>query len=295
MKSYKSIRGCGVLLMLAIATAYDLLFIILLFIVNSYEISILLKVAIIAFNLYQVYYILIYSSLEYSIDEHNVYIKGIFGLKNLTIPLENIRGYKQESGHIKGIKISGYGKNHFAIGRAIIKKIGSTYMFVTSTQNVIYLKTDDINYGLSPEDFNGFKLQLNNKNIYEIDWEYKINKNINIYKDKKIFIPFLIVAVIVIVITFNPIILYLNNSLPNTMPLSFNSNFIAVKFGTNKQFAFKQMFYGLLNMAVLFCMYNAAYLYARYDRKSVYKFIYIPLILSITFLIMQIRILIMFR
>jgi hypothetical protein len=291
VKNYKSTKGHGVLSILGITAVYDLLIITLLFIVNSYEISTLLKITIIVFNLYQIYYILIYSSLEYSIDDYNIYIKGSFGLKNLTIPFKDIKGYKQESGHIKGIKLSGYGKNHFAIGRAIIKKIGSTYMFVTSTKNVIYLKTDDANYGLSPENFNDFKLQLNNKNIYEMDWEYKPNKNINLYKDKKFFIPFLIVAVVVLVITFNPIILYLNNRLPNKMPLSFNSNFIAVEFGTNKQFAFKQMFYGLLNMAVLFCMYNAAYLYARYDRKSVYKFIYIPLILSSFFLVVQIRIL----
>lgn len=294
MKNYKSVKSPGILFMLGTAIVYNLLFIILLFIVNSYEVSVLLKLIIAAFNLYQLYYIVIYTSLVYSIDNSNIYIKSALRLKKLIIPLKDVKGYKEQLGHINGSKISGYGKNYFAIGRALVKKIGFTYMFVTSTRNIIYIKTNDTIYGLSPENFYDFKSKLNEKNIYETDWEYNINSNINIYKDKKIFIPFLIIAVVIVVITFMPIIMYLNGSLKNIMPLCFNSKFVAVKFGTGKQFAFKQMFYGLLNMAVLFCMYHAAYLYARYDKKSVYKYIYIPFVLAITFLVIQIRILLIF-
>ncbi len=281
--------------MLATSVLYNSLLVALLFLVNSYEIAIIMKIAIFTFNIYQFYYILICSSLSYSIDNDNLYITSALGLKNTKIPFDSIQGYKKAEGHIRGMKLSGYGKNHFAIGRSIIEKIGSTYMFVTSTKNIIYLKTEDINYGLSPENFNEFEKELNSKNINLINWEYKITKNINLYKDKKFFIPFIIVTIIILILTLNPIILYLQNKLPSIMPLNFNSKFVAIKFGTGKQFAFKHMVYGLLNMAVLFCMYNAAYLCARYDKKSAYKFIYIPLILSVTFFIMQIRILFTFR
>lgn len=295
MEKYKSIKGSGVYFILGLSVLYNALFIILLFFMNSYEVSSLLKIVLIVFNIYQIYYLTIYASLSYSMDNENLYIKSAFGIKKIKISFREIQGYKKAKGHIRGVKLSGYGKNYFAIGRAIIDKIGITYMFVTSTENIIYLKTEDINYGLSPEAFDKFEKELNNKGVSPLVWEYRVSKNTNLHKDKKFFIPFLIVAIITIIITLNPIVLYLYNKLPAMMPLNFNSQFVAVKFGTGKQFAFKQMAYGLLNMAVLFCMYYASYFCAKYDRKSVYKFIYIPLMISIVFFVMQMRILLTFR
>lgn len=295
MQVYKSVKGSGVYYILGMSILGDLLLGVLLFLIDSYEVLSILKVAIIVFNIYQLYYILICSSLKYFVDDDGIQILSVLRLKNIKIPFTSIQGYQKAQGHIRGIKLSGCGKNHFAIGRAIVEKIGSTYMFITSTKNIIYLKTDDINYGLSPESFYEFEKNLNDKNVNCISWEYKVNKNVNLYKDKKFFIPFIIVTVAVLILTLNPIILYLSNKLPAMMPLNFNSQFVAIKFGTGKQFAFSQMVYGLLNMAVLFCMYNAGYLCARYDKKSAYKFIYVPLILTFVFLIMQIRILLTFR
>jgi Protein of unknown function (DUF2679). len=262
---------------------------------NSYEISSLLKVVLIVFNIYQIYYLTIYTSLNYSIDNENLYINRTLGIKKVKIPFSEIEGYTKAKGHIRGVKLSGYGKNHFAIGRAIIDKIGIAYMFVTSTDNVIYLKTSDINYGLSPEDFDKFEKELNKKGVSPLTWEYKVNRNIHLHKDKKFLIPLIIVAIVTLIITLNPMVLYLYNKLPSMMPLNFNSQFVAVKFGTGKQFAFKQAIYGVLNMAILFCMYYASYFCAKYDRKSAYKFIYVSLIISLVFLIMQFRILVTFR
>lgn len=295
MQVYKSVKGSGVYYILGMSILGDLLLGVLVLLIDSYEVLSILKVAIIVFNLYQLYYILICSSLKYFVDDDGIQILSVLKLKNIKIPFTSIQGYQKAQGHIRGMKLSGCGKNHFAIGRAIVEKIGSTYMFITSTKNIIYLKTDDINYGLSPENFHEFEKNLNDKNVNCISWEYKVNKNVNLYKDKKFFIPFIIVTVAVLILTLNPIILYFCNKLPAMMPLNFSSHFVVIKFGTSKQFAFKQMVYGLLNMAVLFCMYNAGYLCARYDKKSAYKFIYVPLILTFVFLIMQIRILLTFR
>lgn len=295
MENYKSIKGSGVYFILGISVLYNALFITLLFLMNSYEISSLLKIVLIVFNIYQIYYLTIYASLRYSMDNENLYITSSFGIKKIKISFSEIQGYTKARGHIRGVKLSGYGKNYFAIGRAIIDKIGIAYMFVTSTENIIYLKTEDINYGLSPEDFDKFEKELNKKNVSPLVWEYKISRNTNLHKDRKFFFPFIVVAIITLIITLNPIILYLYDKIPAMMPLNFNSQFVAVKFGTGKQFAFKHMVYGLLNMAVLFCMYYAAYFCAKYDRKSSYKFIYVPLIISIVFLLMQIRILVTFR
>jgi hypothetical protein len=295
VEKYKSIKGSGVYFIIGLSVLYDVLFAIILFFINSYEISILVKIVLIAFNIYQIYYLIICASLNYFTDDEKLYINSAFGIKKINIPFSEIQGYTKAKGNIRGIKLSGYGKNHFAIGRAIIEKIGITYMFVTSTKNIIYLKTEEINYGLSPEYLEKLEKKLNERDINPLVWEYKVGKNINLNKDKKFFIPFIIATITTLIITLNPIILYLYDKLPNIMPLYFSSQFGAVKFGTGKEFAFKHMVYGVLNMALILCMYYAAYFCARYDRKSAYKFIYIPLGISIVFLIMQVRILFTFR
>lgn len=292
---YKAARGVGVYFIIGLMALYDTLLIILINFANSYEIYNLLKLALISLNTYQLYYIIICGTLKYSIDEDNLYITSALGLKNEKIPFPQIQMYQKSQGHVKGVKLAGYGKSKFAIGRSFIDKIGNTYMFVTSNKNVIYLKTDTISYGLSPENFQEFEGELKKRKISCFKWENKLNKNIPINREPKFFIPFIVTTIIVILLTLNPIAIYLSGKLPDKMPISFNTGFIAVKFGTGRQFAFKQMVYGLLNMGVLFCMYYAGYIYSKYDKKSSYKFIYISLIVAAFYLIMQVKILYTFR
>ncbi len=71
--------------------------------------------------------------------------------------------------------------------------------------------------------------------------------------------------------------------------MSFNSAFNPIKMGTGKQFAFKQAIYGVLNMAILFCMYYAAHFHAKYDKKSAKTYIYVSLFIAIVFFLMQFK------
>ncbi|OAA83581.1 PH domain-containing protein [Clostridium ljungdahlii] len=293
--TYKSAKGVGVWVIAGITVVYNVFMIVLMNFINSYEIFNLFKLAFIAVNVYQIYYIIICGTLKYSMDEENLYITSMFKFKNEKIPFKDIRMYQKSNEYIKGVKLSGYGKSKFAIGRSFIHKVGRTYMFVTSTKNVIYLKTDDITYGISPENFQEFELKIQERHIENLQWENKLNKGVELRKEPQFFVPFIIAAVTVLMLTLNPIIMYLYGNLPDRMPLSFNPNFIAVEFGTGKQFAFKQMTYGLLNMGLLFCMYYAAYIFSKYDKKVFYKFIYTALVVAAFFLIMQIRILYTFK
>jgi len=234
-------------------------------------------------------------SLYYVIDNDEIKIISLWGLKKVAIPTKEISGYQVSTGNIRGIRLSGYGGNNFAIGRTMIDKIGATYMYVTSSKNTIYLKTDEISYGVSPEDMDAFISSLKINGIHESSWELRLKKNVSLLKDKKFTVPFVISTLIIAFITINPIVQYLYNNIPVIMPLSFDAKFTAVSYGTGKQFAFHQMTLGLLNMAVLFCMYYASYFISKYDKKSIYKYIFVPLALSVIFLIMQVRIFLTFR
>lgn len=295
MEKFKPMKGKGMPYIIGETILYNLFIILMVFLVNSYEFSNLFKMAFVVINIYQFHYIFMYNSLQYNVFDEYIEINSIFGLKKEKIFFKDIQGYCQCSGEIKGVKLYGYGKEHFALGKSIIDKIGTSKMYVTWSENVIYLKTEDITYGISPVDDDKFIVLLNNKGIKSSSWNYSTNKNINLYKDKKFIIPLIVVTIIILILTFHPFVLYLYNNLPEKMPLSFDSNFNPVKIGTGKQFAFKQMSYGILNMAILFCMYYASYFYAKYDKKSAYKFIYVSLGFSLLFFIIQIKTLLTFK
>ena len=295
MQKYLSKSGMGAVAILINILFFNFFLILLLYLTNSYELTLILKVSLIVINVYQFYYLLMYFTIFYEVTPEQITIVSLWGFKKVSIPIKSINSYKISAEKTKGIRLSGFGGTHFALGRNVVDKIGITYMYVTSSKNVVYLETDNMNYGLSPVDIDGFMNIIKANDIPMSTTYFKLGKNTPLLKDKKFAIPFVIASLTIGFITINPIVQYLTSSIPAIMPLGFDAKFTAVKFGTGKQFAFKQMTLGLLNMAVLFFMYYAAYFISKYDRKSVYKYVFIPLALSMIFLFMQIRIFLTFR
>lgn len=290
---YKPAKGIGLYYLVVVLLANDVLIILGSILVNSYVLSSLLKIFLILLNIYLIYYIIVAFSLKYGLDDENMYVFRF--LKNNKIPLSNIEGYKIENGRINGVRLSGFGTSSFALGKSVVKNIGTTNMFVTNNSNILYVKCGDLNYAVSPKEFDLFLSHLKSRGISNFEWELRVNKDISLHKDRRFMIPFIFVSIVISILTLNPFILYLRNKLPAVMPLNFDSSFLAVEFGSGKQFAFNQMIYGVLNMAVLFCMYYAAHFYAKYDKKSSYKFIYASLIIALAFLLIQLKILHTFR
>jgi hypothetical protein len=281
--------------MLILSVLANLFLVILTNFINSYILITLIKIGWISLDLYFLYYIFLDLSLQYIIDENQVIIKCFWGLKQTKIAFKDIIGFDVYEGSIRGVKLSGIGSEHFSFGRNIIDKIGTTYMFVTSSKGVLYLKTSELAYGLSPKDIKGINVILAKKGIKNSIDDHSVKGNADLYKDKQFIIPFIAVTVIIFVLTLNPFILYLKHKLPTNMPLSFDASFHPLVTGTGKQFAFKQMAYGVLNMLVLICMYYAAYFSAKYDKKTAYRYIYVALITASTFLMLQLHILWTFR
>ena len=295
MELYKPFRGISLIYILFITMITNLFLGIVIYLVDSYIVVSLLQVALVIMNIYYLYYITLSVTLIYTVTDESLIISGLFGFKEVIIKFSDIEAYDIQEGNIRGVKLSGIGNDKFAFGRTIIDKIGTTHMFVTSNEKIFYLKTRGISYGVSPRDADKFDLLLKGYGLKEGKVEYKPEVNVNLYKEKAFIIPFVLVTLIILVLTLNPFILYLKHALPGVMPLHFDGRFVPTLFGSGKQFAFKQMTYGVLNMVILLCMYYASYFCAKYDRKSAYKYIYISLITSFMFLIMQLRILVVFR
>lgn len=291
MKRFKSRKGIGIISLLSITILVDLIVFFFLYKAETYELIILLKFLLVFINIFQFYYILSYSTLKYNVDDESINISLLFGLKKIKIPFNEVDMYDKTKGILKGVRLSGYGTNHFAIGKSIVDKIGITYMFVTSNKNVFYLKKKDICYALSPDDNEAFEDILKNKGIIFSKWNFKAKNSSDIFKDKIFLMLLIFTSIIIIIITINPLMYYIKNKLPVVMPISFNKYFIPVEQGTSRQFVFRQMTYGALNMVIFICMYYASFFCAKYDKKSKYKFIFISLVISMIFLIFQIKIL----
>lgn len=291
MNTYESKKGLAILYIIFLLIVVNLSVGVLLFITNSYIINVFCKILLICCNFYILYYLLLFITLKYVLDEENLYIYGIFNLKKVKIPLKDIRAYNVMKGKIRGVRLSGICKSNFALGRSIIDKVGVTRMFATDNEFIMYIKTEDINYAISPKEYLNLEKHLKERSIDSSFYEINYKKTNSLYKDKRFTCLFIIVSLIIIIMTLNPFILYLTNKLPQTMPLNYDASFKPILYGTSKQFAFKQMVYGALNMIVLFCMYYASYFHAKYDKKSSYIYVYIALIVSLAFLGIQVRIL----
>ncbi|HEY5563005.1 MAG TPA: PH domain-containing protein [Clostridiaceae bacterium] len=291
MRTFKSEAGLGFIYISLLTISFDVLLLFIMNLSNSYVINSLLKLTLIIFNLYQAYYLLIVATIKYIIFDEGILVSSIFGFKKTKILFSQIQAYKKGNRWIKGVKLSGYGNNSFAIGRTVIDLIGTTYMYVTSSKKLLYFKTPAINYAISPKKLQQFVVILEEKGIEENEWVNFGPKKVHLYKDINFIVPFLLSSLFISIMLLNPFILYLLGRLPVKMPLTFDAAFIPLKYGTGKQFALNQMAYGILNMAMLFCMHYASYFYYKYDKKSSYKFIYISLFISFLFLLIQFRIL----
>lgn len=262
--------------------------------IDEYVLNVFLKLFLIMFNLYQFYYITLYYTLNYGFDENGICISRIFGLRKIHISYDEIQRYTKSKGNVNAVKLSGHGGKHFALGYCVFNNLGLVHMFVTSNENIIYIKTNNANYGISPVNYDLFEQNLIDRKICCSEWTYKVDNSPKIYKDNKFLVPLFIVTIIILFLTVRPLWMYSRHLLPASMPLSFSTSFNPILIGTNRDFVFRQMAYGAFNMAILFCMYYASYFTARYSRKLAYVYIYAALVIALVFLIIQQNILVTF-
>lgn len=255
--------------------------------VNEYVLNVFLKLFLLLFNVYQLYYLFLCITLKYGFDENSIYISRIFGLRKIEIPYESIEKYTTSSGNINAVKLSGYGGKYFALGYCKFNKLGLIHMFVTSNTNIIYIKIGNAAYAISPANYKLFEQNLTDRGIESDEWTYTIPNIKKIYKDNIFLIPFFMVTLIILILTLRPLWMYSKHLLPTSMPLNFSTDFKPLLIGTNKDFVFRQMVYGAFNMAILFCMYYAAYFTSKYSRKLAYLYIYATLAIALVFLIIQ--------
>lgn len=287
----KPIRGEATLYMFSVALITNLIIGLLFAVVNTYLLSTILLVTLIVVDLYFLYYFFLDLTMKYTLIDNHIIIRYFWDLKKVAVNVSDIEGYMITKEPIHGVKLAGMGNSKFSYGRDIVDKIGTVRMFVSSEKNTLFFKTKKMCYAISPELIEPIEEALISCNIPNYIDEHNEDSRVELHKDKKFLILLSVVALIIILMMVIPSILYLRGSLPVNMPLSFDAAFIPIEYGSAKEFVFKQMIYGIMNMIILFCMYYAAYFCAKYDRKTAYRYLYISLIIVMVFFLIQVRIL----
>lgn len=288
MKSFKPEKRInGSMFIIIITVLCDIIVIVTSIFVNGYVLNVFLRTFLVLFNIYQLYYILQFATLNYDFGDGELKIVSIFGLKQTKILFSDLEKYTKATGNIDAIKLSGYGGRSFAIGRCVFNKLGVVNMNVTYNENMFFLKSRKDVYAISPLNVVGFENELNSIGVEFGNWNVTSKSAERLYKDNYFRIPFFLVSIFIVIFIARPLYLYYGNMLPKSMPLSFNVKFQPIIMGTSREFVFKQLEYGLLNMALVFCMYYAAHLNAKHYKKSAYKYIYFSLVVIVVFLIVQ--------
>ncbi|WP_461207791.1 PH domain-containing protein [Clostridium sp. DL1XJH146] len=293
MSTYKCYKLHGVLHILGYLVLTNIIFSFFTKYINIYEIVWLANIFQIVYNLYLIYSLLLLISLKIVIKNDLIIIEGIFSIRKIKIPIEDVQAYFVDDRPINGVRLYGIGSKKFALGRMVIEEIGTTRMF-TTCHKIIYLKTKDINFAISPMEIGKIEEVLKKQNVRNEKWEYINNDTTNFHDKKEITLLVALIGIIIVIFTFTPLILDFLKLLPSEMPLSINSKLEVIAFGTGEKFAFKQLIYGIINMGILLCMYFAAYSHVKYDEKTAYMYLYASLIISFTFFILQFIILLNF-
>lgn len=291
MNSFNGNRKLEIIPIVLSIITINIIGVLVINLLNSYLMLNLIIMILVICNIFYLYHIGVWVTVKYEITEKEIVINALWGFKKVVLPISDLECYTLTEGKIKGISLSGLSSNKFSIGRIVLKSLGTTRMFVTCSDRVIYLKTAEMNYGISPKDSKTFEDSLKKVGIVEASWTKQYNRAHKLHKDKVFAIPLYITSIIILVMTFTPMTMYVLNKLPNVMPLVLSETGKILEVGTDKQFAFNQMTYGILNMAVLFCMYFAAHFCAKYDKKAAFRYIYISLLIALLFLSLQFRLL----
>ncbi len=288
MKVYKQKPGSGsfTLILMTVILNFALIFISMF--IESYMINLFGLVSLICLDIYQMYYIVISFTTRYIVDEDSVTINTFFYLRNIKILMKDIIELRHEDNKIDGMVLDGYGMKKFAFGRIYIENIGTTRAYISNFENALFIKTTKGNFAISPMDIGGICNDISIEGSKKIE-EKKLSP---LYKDKFFLVPFIAASLLIIILMIIPLILGMKDDYAlSSMPLSFNGRFEPIKWGTYTQFAVNQISYGLITAGILLCMFLTSNVYSKYDRKSCYKYIYLPLIVVIVLLFMQIQIL----
>lgn len=165
------------LLMLLSLISVDLVLIFIFTSVRGIDFKALLIIFFVIFNSISIYIILFTITMTYSLDEEKMVISGVFGLRRISIPLEEIESYTRSITLLDYKNTIGFNYLRASLGYFRTPEGQKAKLFITNSKKAILLNTKDLLIGISPEEAENFSAQLKKLKVENIPTITKIRKD----------------------------------------------------------------------------------------------------------------------
>ncbi len=280
---YKPERNNIRTIIIAALLLADLILIVLFLNMDSSRIRGMLTFIFLLINAFGLYLIRLIITLKYILTDQELIITGTLNLRKIKIPVSDIESWSRK---ITLLDTSGLGLStaRFAIGKGLDNNGDQAELLITSSKKVIYLKTKNGNYGISPEKADEFIAQLKALDIpqqsgserrYLQQDQNRSRSNLN-----QIMLYCILLMAILLLI---PVVMYFTGLMPQLVRTA------AVSYMTRKAYLEAVFTRGLIALVVMLVSYGVTILLSAIEGKYYYRIMFIPLIFVIVLLFFEVN------
>lgn len=132
----------------------------------------IIAILLMMYNIYKIYFILIYCTVKYYLNEYELMISYFWGIINIKIKIEDVLGYFERNVPYDYKMIFGYEFRTIMLGTFTHKILKKCKSYVTNKSNTLFISTKEGYVLISPEEIEEFKNKLNSLYKPEIYLDY---------------------------------------------------------------------------------------------------------------------------
>lgn len=262
---------------------FDLIIFALFSISTSMSIKGLLVFLFLLLNIYGTYILVLLMTLKFRLTEQQFTISGAFDIKKIQIPLSEIQSWSRRITLLENVGTNLH-TARFALGKGLDSNGESADLFITSSKKAVFLKTNQGNYGISPEEADAFVDQLKELGIPQRTGTERAYLNTDNNEGRapmnQLTRYCILLTVILLVL---PVVMYFLNLLPEWVPTSMN------QYITQKAYLESVIFRGLLALVTIMVTYGIIFLISSIEGKFYYRIMFVPLVFVVVLLFLEIN------
>lgn len=261
----------------------DILFMLLFFTMASSRIRGIIIFLLLLSNLYGAYFLVLVLTLKYMLDEKELVISSAFHFQTKKIPIKEIESWSRRITLLDTVGIT-FSSARFALGKGLDNNGEQAELFITSSKKVIYLRTIQGNFGISPTDADGFITQLK---MLEVPHKKMTERSFlanDESKGRNLLNQLTLYCIILTsILLFIPLVIYFTGLMPPLVQIS-DQTWLSQTAYLDSVFT-----RGLIALVMIIFCYAITILLSSIEGKYYYRSMYLPLVLIVIMLFIEIN------
>lgn len=233
-------------------------------------------------NLFAGYFLGLLLTLKYQLTDEFFEIHGLFGLKHIKVPLEEVKSWSRRITLIdtKGTALA---TPRFALGNGLDNDGNRAELFITSSKKAVYLCTDRGNFGISPELADEFTTHLNRLGVTQRLGPVKALTSAEEGKPRQVLNQLTLYSILLCAVLIAiPLFMHFVGLLPAWIRTSAHS------FLPQQAYLEAVFTRGLLAVIFILFAYGVILLLSSIEGKIYYRLMYLPLAFIVVLLFLEI-------